>query len=48
VRPKPQPGETLAGFVEASKKYRGPDVEFELTPATLVTTRPSPFDEDGS
>jgi prevent-host-death family protein len=49
VRPKPAAKQTMADFVEGSKKYRlDHDVEFELTPATLVTTRPSPFDEDGS
>jgi len=47
VRPKPARRETLADFVEASKKYRGsPDVEFEHPFPMNVDPRRSPFDED--
>jgi len=49
VRPKPARRETLADFIEASKKYRGgPDVEFERRFPMIIDEQPSPFDEDGT
>jgi antitoxin Phd len=47
VRPKPARRETLAGFVEGSKKYRlDHDVEFEHPFPMNVDPHQSPFDED--
>jgi antitoxin Phd len=48
VRPKPRSRETLAGFVEASKKYRGSDIEFEPRFPMIIGEEQSPFDEDGT
>jgi prevent-host-death family protein len=55
VRPKTKKRETLAGFIEASKKYRGAGegVEFERPfPASFRDKRreifDGPFDEDRS
>jgi prevent-host-death family protein len=48
VRPKPRRSRTLAGFIEASKKYRGAadGVVFEPPLGMRFRPRPFSFDED--
>jgi prevent-host-death family protein len=48
VRPKPRRPRTLAGFVEASKKYRGvtEGVNFEPPLGMAFDTRSFSFDEE--
>jgi antitoxin Phd len=48
VRPKPRRPRTLAGFVEASKKYRGAaeGVDFERPLGMTFSPHPFRFDED--
>ncbi len=48
VRPKPRRSRTLAGFVEASKKYRGAadGVVFERPLGMTLRPLPFAFDED--
>jgi prevent-host-death family protein len=47
IRPKPKPTDTMADFIEASKKYRGlaDDIEFEQRVQMDITPR-RVFDED--
>lgn len=49
VRAKHKRRETLAGFVEASKKYRAKnaseDVEFDRPLYMNISARPNPFDD---
>lgn len=49
VRAREKSNQTLAGFVERSKKYRAKsaaeDVEFDTRYETLIGARPSPFDD---
>jgi antitoxin Phd len=47
VRPKPRRSRTMAGFVEASKKYRGvtEGIDFE-PPLGMTFDHPFGFDED--
>jgi len=48
VTPKPAKRKTLAGFIEASKKYRGlaEGIEFEQPFPMHIEARSSVFDED--
>jgi prevent-host-death family protein len=48
VRPKPRRARTLAGFVEASRKYRGAaqGIDFEPPLGMEFNPRPFRFDED--
>ena len=49
VRPKPPQEDTMAGFVERSKKYRGAADGIDLEPRTKMTFRDKRleiFDED--
>jgi prevent-host-death family protein len=48
VRPKRRRSRTLAGFIEASKKYRGAadGVVFERRTGMTFKSRPFTFDED--
>jgi prevent-host-death family protein len=47
-RPKPHREATLAGFVERSKKYRGPEIKIPRRVKIALQSPPSdPFDEDG-
>ena len=48
VRPKPRRSRTLAGFIEASKKYRGAadGVAFERPLEMTFKSRPFGFDKD--
>jgi prevent-host-death family protein len=48
IKPKPIGKRTLAGFVEASKKYRGAaeGVEFERPLGMTFSPHPFSFDED--
>jgi prevent-host-death family protein len=48
VRPRPRRPRTLAGFIEASKKYRGAadGVVFERPTGMTFRSRPFTFDED--
>jgi prevent-host-death family protein len=47
VRPKPRRSRTMAGFIEASKKYRGvtEGIDFE-PPLGMTFDHPFRFDED--
>jgi prevent-host-death family protein len=48
ISPKPGRPKTLAGFVEASKKYRGlaEDIDFESSFPMVIDPHNSVFDED--
>jgi hypothetical protein len=46
VTPKPPQEETMAGFIERSKKYRGPAMKLSRTKMKLQMRDRLPFDED--
>jgi antitoxin Phd len=46
IRAKPKQEETLAGFVERSKKYRGTPLNIKRFKIKFPTNYESPFDED--
>jgi antitoxin Phd len=47
VTPKPPQEETMAGFIERSKKYRGPAMKLGRRKMKLQMRERLPFDEDG-
>jgi prevent-host-death family protein len=46
VRAKPRQEETMAGFIERSKKYRGAGLRVRRFKMAFPGTPESPFDED--
>lgn len=49
VRPRPSRRQTLAGFIEESKKYRGPMAGIDFEPPRAMKFRPiKSFDEDAT